>query len=127
MLAELQSKHSSELSADFQQYYGLDIGGIGDDFGYLHAADLAAQLPRESRSFRAINPELEWTTTEYMLWSIEYSLRVLRWQNTEDGHKNRNKPEPLPTPKDYARVRERTEATDMEYIAQALGIDLGGE
>ena len=119
-------RHPAELRADFQQYYGLNIDGMGVDFSMLHAADLAAQLPHDSRTFRAENTELEWTDRDYMLWSIEYSLRVLRWQPTKDGQKDRNKPRPLPTPADRARVEEKVSATDLNYIAEQLNIEMEG-
>jgi hypothetical protein len=120
-------RHPAELRADFQQYYGLNIDGMGVDFTVLHAADLAAQLPSDSRTFKAENIELEWTDSDYMLWSIEFSLRVLRWQNTEDGRKNRNKPRPLPTPAEHARIADKINSTDMALIAEQLGIDIDME
>ena len=121
------SKCPSELYADFRQYYGVDFDKLRGEIGELRTADLAAQLPSDSRSFRAIRPELMWTDRDYMLWSIEFSLRVLRWQPTKDGQANRNKPRPLPTPADRARIVDKIEATDMKAIADALGIDLDME
>lgn len=127
VLAGFMVRHPAELRADFQQYYGLNIDGMGTDYSMLHAADLAVQLPRDSRTFRAGNRELEWTDRDYMLWSIEYSLRVLRWQPTKDGQKGRNKPKPLPTPRDRARVESKISATDMSLIAEQLNIELNQE
>lgn len=118
------SKCPCELRADFMQYYGADLDGLRREIGEIRTADLAAQLPRDSRALRALHPELEWSDADYMLWSIEYSLRVLRWQNTKDGQKGRNQPRPLPTPRDYARVGAKADATDMAAIAEALGIDI---
>lgn len=126
-LAKLLYEHPSELRADFQQYYGLNIDGMGVDYSVSHAADLAAMLPHDSRSFVAERPDLEWTNTEWLLWSIEYSLRVLRWQPTKDGQADRNRPKPLPTPADRARIQAKVDATDMDYIAEQLGLNLGGE
>ncbi len=126
MLAGLLADHPSELKADFQRYYGLNLDGMGSDYTFAHAADLAANLPRESCVMRAKDPTLIWGDVEYMLRSIEFSLRVLRWQNTEDGHAGRNKPQPLPTPEDMERVRDKMAQTDMQRIAERLGIDLEG-
>ncbi|MBR2681418.1 MAG: hypothetical protein IKE23_11840 [Exiguobacterium sp.] len=123
----MASKHPSELYADFRQYYGVDFDKLRGEIGEIRTADLAAQLPSDSRSFRAVRPELTWTDRDYMLWSIEFSLRVLRWQPTKDGQAGRNKPRPLPTPADRARVVDKIEATDMKAIADALGIDLDME
>ena len=120
------SKHPSELYADFMQYYGVDFDKLRGEIGEIRTADLAAQLPIESRSFRVLKPELAWTLHDWLMWSIEYSLRVLIWQNTEDGGKGRNKPKALPNPVERARITEKIEATDMKAIADALGIDLEG-
>ena len=121
------AKHPSELYADFRQYYGADFDKLRGEIGEIRTSDLAAQLPSNSRSFRTIQPELAWTERDYMLWSIEYSLRVLRWQSTKDGRSGRNKPRPFPLPADRARVMDKIEATDMKAIADALGIDLDME
>ena len=123
-LARLLNERPGELRADFQRFYGLNLDGMGVDYSMLHAADLAAHLPAESATIRAEAPELEWTTAEYMLASIEFSLRVLRWQNTEDGQKGIKKPRPIDTPADFARIVRKAEATDMEYIAEQLGIGI---
>ena len=124
LLARLLNERPGELRADFQRYYGLNIDGMGVDYTMIHAADLAAHLPMESATMRAEAPELEWTMAEYLLASIEYSLRVLRWQNTEDGQKGVRHPRPIDTPADFARIARKAEATDMEYIAEKLGIRL---
>lgn len=124
VLAGMLSKCPCELRADFRQFYGADFDKLRCEIGEIRTADLAAQLPRDSRALRALNPELEWTDHDYMLWSIEYSLRVLRWQNTKDGQKGHNHPRPLPTPRDYARVGAKADATDMAAIAEALGINI---
>lgn len=121
------AKHPGELYADFRQFYGADFDKLRGEIGEIRTADLAAQLPRESRSYRALRPELEWTDRDYILWSIEFSLRVIRWQRTKNGQSGRNAPKPLPTPKDYARVSGKAAATDMNYIAEQLGIELDQE
>lgn len=121
------AKHPSELYADFRQYYGVDFDKLRGEIGEIRTADLAAQLPIESRSFRVLKPELAWTLHDWLMWSIEYSLRVLIWHNTEDGRKGRKKPKPLPNPVERARITEKIEATDMKAIADALGIDLDME
>lgn len=123
MLAGMLHRHPCELRADFQRFYGLNLDDIGTAYSYLHAADLTACLPRESSTVRAESPALEWTDSEYLLWSIEYSLRILRWQNTKDGQKGSNKPKPIPTPAEVAKVREKVEATDLSHIAEVLGIE----
>lgn len=125
LLASLMRRRPDELRADFQQFYSLNIDGAGREYGMLHAAALAAQLPRESRCVRLENPEKEWSDGLYMLHSAEHTLRVLAWQQTEDAAKKRNFPKPLPTPADMARVQRRLERTDVDRINRILGIEGG--
>lgn len=94
---------------------------MGTDYSRRHAAVLMEQLPADSRTARAQNPEAEWGATEYLLWRIEHTLRVIAWQSTEDGAKGRRPPKPLPTPADRARVERRLQATDLDYINAKLG------
>ena len=117
-------EHPGELYADFRQFYGTDFDKLRGEIGEIRTADLAAQLPIESRSIRALKPELAWTHQEWLMWSLEYHVRVLTWQNTENGRKGRSKPQPLPNPVDRARVVDKVNATDMAYIAEQLNIEL---
>ena len=123
MLAGLLARHPDELRADFQRYYALDLDGLGVAYTMHHAAALARCLPRDSATWRAERPELEWGPAEYLLASIDYTLRILAWQNTENGHKGVNAPKRPMTPMDYARVARKAEETDMEWIAEQLGLD----
>ena len=49
VLASAEVNHPAQLRADFQQFYGLNIDGMGSEYTYDHAAALAANLPRSSR------------------------------------------------------------------------------
>lgn len=120
-LAAIEDKHPDELRADFQQYYGLSIDGMGGDYPIAHAAALASQLPSTSRVAKALNPDNEWDDATYLLSAIEYDLRVLIWQKTKDAQKNRNKPKPNETPHDLAKKRQRSEGFDREFIDNVLG------
>lgn len=121
MLAGLLADHPSELRADFQHYYGLNLDGMGTDYTFAHAAALAANLPPESATLRAQDV---WSERDWMLWSIEFNLRALRWELR--GNENVPKPQPLMTPEDRKRVRDKMAATDMQRIAERLGINLEG-
>jgi len=122
VLAALLGNHPGELRADFQRFYGLSVDGMGTDYSVAHAAALAAHLPRESACVRAVAPEAAWDDATYLLAAIEYDLRVLAWQNSKDGAKGRNKPRPVQTPADVARVRDKLDGTDLAEVAAALGI-----
>lgn len=108
-----------ELAADFQQYYGLDVDAVAP----RRAAVLAQQLPQRSRFVRACAPAARWGDTERLLHAIEYDLRVLAWQATEDGMKGRRPPRPLPTPEDGERMRDSIEGADRERIDRILDIE----
>lgn len=43
-----------ELRADMQQFYGLNIDGMGSAFSVAHGAALAAQLPPGARARAAV-------------------------------------------------------------------------
>lgn len=103
-----------------QQFYGLNLDDMGAAYTPAHAAALAAQLPRESRCFRAEAPACEWGDAEYLLASIEYSCRALAWAKTKDAQRGRNVPKPLQTPAERARVASRIEHTDFEFVKNAL-------
>lgn len=120
MLANLLGNHEGELRADFQRFYGLNLDGMGIDYSVTHAAALAANLPRESATVRAVVPEAAWSDETYLLSAIEYDLRVLAWQNSKDGSKGRNRPKRPQTPADVERVRGKVEQTDFAAIVAAL-------
>lgn len=113
----------AELVADFMQYYGVALPL--DDEGMDAIADgtmygiLWEQLPKESRTARRDCPDLIWGDAERLLWSIEYSLRILTWQKSKDGSKGRNRPRPLQTPMERHRNRQAADAA----IAHKAEID----
>lgn len=124
MLACLLARHPDELRADFQRFYGLSLGGMGVDYPISHAASLAVCLPRESATVRAECPEAAWDDSTYLLAAIEYDLRVLAWQNSKDGAKGKNKPKPVQTPADVARIAAKVGSTDLKGLADRLGIPM---
>lgn len=99
---------------------------MGSEYTVTHAAALAANLPSDSASLQAEFPANRWTITEYLLRAIEFNTRVICWQRTKDGQKGHNKPKPLPTPLDEARMRRKAELTDFAAIATQLGLNIEG-
>lgn len=72
---------------------------MGGDYSICHAACLAAQLPKDSRTFVAANPMCEYaSTTNRLLALIEYHAHAGWWMHTEDARKGRNRPQLLLTP-----------------------------
>ncbi len=110
--------HPDELRADFQRFYRIDSGDIGKGCGWSRAASLLVALPPESMVRRALGDG--WSTAERMLASVEFSLRVLRWYQTEDGAKGVNAPRFLESPNELADIAEHGHTKDE--IADLLGI-----
>ena len=121
-LVQLLSASRDELEADFQQFYGLDLSRMGDDFTVAHAAVLASQLPREARCLREIDPNLAWSDETAALASIQYLVRCIVWQL---GGGKGDKPQPVRTPAQTASLTEslRESERSMAEVAEALGID----
>lgn len=111
--------YPSELEADFTQFYQLSAENIGTSLSLRRAGILAVQLPRESRTMRELDPSSEWGWTEYMLADIANSLRIARWQNTEDGHKGRNFPELIQAPGHKPKEPE-VETYDVDEYRELL-------
>lgn len=117
--------HRDELVADFQQYYGLSIPLDGEPRDLPRIAALWSQLPAGSRTFRREAPELEWSTTDYLLWRLEYDVRSLMW-GLSDPKKRGNEPRPMETPAKRAEaIRKRDSAlSHKDEIARVLGIEV---
>lgn len=93
VLALYLARYQGKLRADFQQFYGLNLDGMGKDYSISHAAFLCAELPKEARVIREISPSVEWDDTKQLLALIERNVRVLAWLQTKDAQKRRNYPE----------------------------------
>ena len=101
LLAEAVTHHASALSASLQAVYGITVA----DRPPLELADLVAWLPPGSPLWRAVGGPLAWSDDVQMLAAVEFRLRVLAWQQTEDGRKGRKAPAP-PSPPPYAHERD---------------------
>ena len=85
------------------------------------------QLPADSRTARAQAPSLEWDAGEYLLWQIEYQLRLLAWSLGYDKRHPTPKPQPMQTPGQLAKARSRRDnaLAARDEIDRILG--MGGE
>ena len=127
LLVALLRRRRGELEADFRQYYGLDLGGMGRDYTVLHAATLAAHLPLGSRTVAAEGGEDAVGAVERLLALIEYDLRVLDYHfvSANVEKKDRGKlaePEPPLFTKQYADRHRRGMAMSIEDLNKILGI-----
>lgn len=82
--------------------YRADLDGDETTDEVVRLAILATQLPKDSRTSRAMSPALEWSDETYMLARCDYALRTIAWMFSEDGSKGLNRPEPITTPEERA-------------------------
>nr|DAP17379.1 MAG TPA: protein of unknown function (DUF5361) [Caudoviricetes sp.] len=68
----------------------------------------------------ALDPAATWPVENYLLSSIEYSLRWLCWAETEDGEKGRNLPKPPITP---ASQPSESRKKDLQGMASTAELD----
>lgn len=112
--------HEDEVRADLRRWYSVSLEDVGGSVSWRDAAAMVAHLPSDSALMRSVGDG--WSEAEHLLASIEYSLRVLRWQRTKDAVKRRNAPEPLPSPSERRRSVEPADRAEMKRVADALGI-----
>lgn len=112
--------HEDALICDLAEYYHIHDWR---EFPLRYVATLAfGLLGRGSRLEKEISGNKS-TLSELLLASCSDRLGILAWQNTEDGHKNRNKPpsilkalteEPQRAQKDYKTFTSH-EAFEAEW------------
>lgn len=103
------------LRASLRAEYGVDLRDPG--MTLLDLADLTANLPPGCALFRATGGDMAWTTEMHMLARLDYDLRILAWQKTEDGKKGRNQPKPIDPPRPSHEVE--AEKRELSRRAQA--------
>lgn len=103
------------LRAAMRAEYGVDLSDPG--MSLLDLADLAANLPLGCALYRAAGGPAAWSDEVHMLAAVEFRLRVLAWQKTEDGKRNRNQPKPLEPPK--SAHEKQAEERELSRRAQA--------
>jgi hypothetical protein len=82
-------------------------------------AEMMAWLPPGCALWRSFGGPLSLSAEAARLDLVEYRLRVLAWQQTEDGSKGRNRPDP-PTAPPYAGERRRSDAEAERKAAAYL-------
>ena len=102
---------------------GLDLDQPPDVW---RVAALAYQLPRNSRTWRALNPALENGTVEYLLRQVELNQRRWAWAHTKEAEAKTNEPEPIPLPGEEERNEEqaRREERNAADIAAQMGLNI---
>lgn len=82
-------------------------------------------LPAESRTARMQEASLRWDAGEYLLWQIEYELRLLLWSLTNTKENPQPKPKPIENPARAAELEKKAEAAmgRKDEIARRLGLE----
>lgn len=93
------------------------------------------QLPRECRTFTAINPAAQWGWSEMFLNKVTYLLELKLWQDTpvkkgEKASHNRKKPKPfvpdfLKSKMPEAEINKETEKRTVDDIKSILSLPRG--
>jgi hypothetical protein len=117
VLARAEVENPAQLRADLQQFYSLNLDDMGGSYSYEHAAALVANLPRSSRMASIFNAACEWDDSEYLLFLIEYNLRVISWQL---GGCNGSQPRPISTPAEMAERKRKVADSDRAFIDSIL-------
>lgn len=114
----LLTEQYGPLRADFRRFYQVGLAEVRDRCTLTEFADMAANLPAESTTHRALNPAWRATAEAELLRAIEFRLHVIEWRGTTDGRAGRNVPEPIrfswePEPKRDHDVMSWDEAADF--------------
>ncbi len=128
-LAVAWAESKDEVSADFQQFYGLNLWSFGLDGDQLtervhYAAALCAQLPETSRLARKQDASNEWGVEAHFLRLLEYELRLLLW-GLSDEKKRGEKPSAVLTPSERAQKQDLVAKAEAIESAVAAAFNLG--
>jgi len=85
---------------------------------------MAAFLPPESATWRAVAPEATHSNEAELLRSVEYSLRLLVWAKTKDGAKNRNHPDAVLFPWEKPQAEYEFDVMTFDEANAFLGWDV---
>ncbi|WP_338023143.1 hypothetical protein [Bifidobacterium miconis] len=113
------------LRADLRRVYGLDLDDL--ETGRLRVgacADLVANLPAGSMTWRRLDVAAAWTPVEYMLAVQVDQMNMWMWGNA-DPKKRGSKPKPLPRPgRGHAASRDdgTTGSDGREHRVRAIGV-----
>lgn len=95
------------LRASLRAEYGIDLRAPG--MWWTDLADLVANFPPGAQFWRVFGGPLAWSDEVHALMAVEYDLRILAWQKTEDGSKGRGQPKPTEPPPLAGQVEKTDE------------------
>lgn len=126
----LLREHHGPLAADLSRYHGLRPLSALREWGLplSEVAAYAAHLPPDSAVARAQNPDWAITPEALVMREVEHAVRVVAWQQTEDGHRKapQHYPDRIPLTKAERAVAaikssEGPDVMPVEEMAQRLG------
>lgn len=118
MLAGALTHHEGALRASLRAVYGItDVRNPGCSLTEL--ADYAAHLPAGCPLWLAIGGPAAWSSEVHALMAVEFRLRVLAWQKTDDGRRGINAPQPEEPPR-YAHEVAAEEARTLNRVEKYL-------
>ena len=129
-LARALRDHRCEMVADFQQFYNLNLLAFEldtdeDTPDVERASILAAQLPHDSRTMRAISPLGAVTVSENLLRMLEYNLRVFMYSMASKESRG-EEPEPYWFDGELEAAERRREAEAQRSVRVADKFNLIG-
>lgn len=111
---------ADEMLADFQQYYGLDLGELMLHGEFSRAVALASQLPARSRLVTSMHPELAWDEQTYILAGVHDTLANIA-HGLGGGKGAKPKPIPRPKPKPKKKRHKRLDVSRANVAALLFG------
>lgn len=121
-MALLRSReHRERLRADFRRFYGKPLSAPrAEGWPLQEFADCVAHLPPESATARH-GAEHGLTLADQVLLRVEHGVRVLAWQQSKDGSKGANYPEPLLGAEPKETVGPKPDRMSADEMKQRLG------
>lgn len=115
LLAAALHDHLGPLRASFRAVYHLPIQGHG--LSLTEFSELVGSLPAGCAFWQSFGGPLARTEEAWELLRVEFRLRRLEWQQTEDGRKGRNAPQP-PEHVPYAHEKRAEESVELSRAAK---------
>ena len=125
MLGAAWATHEDALRADLMRYCGVSLDDGGARVSWRDMAAMVAHLPPESALRRAEGDG--WSEAERLLAQIADSAYITWWQRIDHDLPNAPTLKRVLSPRERAEMAEAARETvytqsDMDYIAEALGI-----
>ena len=117
-LCSIVAEHESELRADLQRYYGINLdNAMGGEHSAAHIAALVQFMPHDSSVSKAYDDDAVWTVDRVLMATLINSLHLLMW-GMSDKAKRGAKPEPVGP--SWMRTRTRTLDAQVMPISELL-------